>query len=179
LIKARKFSYLTLDDEGVIQLKKCESRGYYAQIQLLMMALCDVDCAYFVVWTTVDSKILSVPFDKVYWLTDLLHSIKVFFETYISTELLTNRVKRGLKLMDSSACDVTMGEASRQPPSDTFHRVESTDSSLGAGSNTSSFVGTCANVNCIDATAPHCIRGKTIACNVNLRCQQNSFFHLA
>lgn len=101
-IQCRKLSYLISRDDGVVQLKPNDSRGYYAQVQLLM-ALLEVDCSYVVIWTTVDSMILRVQFDDEYWNTEMLPNMKAFFNTYIVDELLTERVKRGISLNDVSA----------------------------------------------------------------------------
>lgn len=111
LIHARKLSYLTCREDNSVQLKPQEARGYCAQIQLLMAVL-EVDCAYFVIWTTVDSKILRVPFDDNYWNDEMLPSIQVFFNTYIVAELLTERVKRGLSCIDVQTNEVSLASTS-------------------------------------------------------------------
>ena len=43
------------------------------------MAVLEVDSAYFVIWATVDNKIIQVQFDDDYWNNVMLPSIKFFF----------------------------------------------------------------------------------------------------
>jgi len=80
-------------------LKKSHSRGYYAQIQLLM-AVCQVQQAYVLIWTPVECEIFVVDFDRTFWNGHLSASIDFFSECYVVAELLTERVKWGLRLMD-------------------------------------------------------------------------------
>ena len=99
LVSQHKIRYVERNDAGSLVLKKSDSRGYYAQIQLLM-AVCEVQQAYVVIWTPVECEIFVVDFDRTFCNGHLSASIDFFFECYVVTELLTERVKRGLRLMD-------------------------------------------------------------------------------
>jgi len=81
-----------------------QAAGYYEQIQGCM-AIVGVKHCHFVVWTEVGELIIPVDFDSTFWNEQLLPSIINFFHAYIVPEILTERVRNGLQLLDKEQHD--------------------------------------------------------------------------
>lgn len=140
------------------------------------MAVLEVDSAYFVIWATVDNKIIQVQFDDDYWNNVMLPSIKFFFDTHIVAELLTERIKRGLSLTDVQPNEVA---AVMNADAGAHNVVCLEPVRVANGSNiTNACNTTCSSSRCINDTAPYSVRDKFIACEVNLQCQKILFIIL-
>jgi hypothetical protein len=76
-----------------------DSSGYFEQVQGCM-ALVEVRHCDFVVWTQRGVLVVPVAFDDDYWNNILLPNLKKIFESHVVPEILTERIKNGLKLFE-------------------------------------------------------------------------------
>jgi hypothetical protein len=156
LVDTGELDYLSRNDTG-LKLNKC-SRGYFEQVQLLM-AVCEVDVAYFLVWTTMSCEVVIVDFDRSYWENEMLPNIQTFFTEFVVAELLTSRVLRGLPLTSIVQSQVT------QEATLTEHNISSATNAV------------CCSPHCNESTGPKSITGKILHCSANIVCPKGSFFH--
>jgi hypothetical protein len=195
LVANGTIDYIVVNDHGQYELLAKNNRGYYHQMQLLM-AVCKLQFAYFVIWTTVSSEIVIVLFDENHWLNEMLPHISYFFENYVVAELLTERVKRGLSLIDGNAIasnnqqqedmdiDELLSELIATEGSDVLDQ-ESETTDVNACSVTdksidklSQAVLSCSS-NCCNESAPASIQDKLLKCDANLKCLPGSVVHMA
>ncbi len=71
---------------------------YCLQVQMFM-AVCNVTEMYFAVWTNVSSEIVEIKFYVDMWFSDISLQVFKIFEMYIAVDILTERAKRGLPLL--------------------------------------------------------------------------------
>ena len=81
------YEHLSVGDDGNMQLK--ESSHYYCQVQG-EMAIKGYKLCHFVVWTPCDIEVVSVYYNETFWNDKLLPKLKLFFDTVIRPELLTD-----------------------------------------------------------------------------------------
>ena len=90
----KKF-FCYINSKGKVKLKKTSI--YYYQIQGLM-ALCKLKICDFVIWTLKSLLVIRVKFDETFWKKKMLPKLEEFFKVAIVTEVLTERVRRGIPL---------------------------------------------------------------------------------
>ena len=62
------------------------------------MALCKLKIWDFVIWTLKGLLVLRVKFDEAFWKKKMLPNLVAFFKVAIVSEVLTERVRRGIPL---------------------------------------------------------------------------------
>ena len=74
------YPHVEMDENNQMKLK--HTSEYYSQVQG-EMALTNRTMTHLVIWTPVDTEIISVPYDSQFWTQELLPKLKKFFVTYI------------------------------------------------------------------------------------------------
>ena len=74
------YRHIEMDENNQMKLK-CSSE-YYCQVQG-EMALTNRTMTHLVIWTPVDTEIISVPYDTQFWTQELLPKLKNFYVTHI------------------------------------------------------------------------------------------------
>lgn len=62
------------------------------------MALCKLKIYDFVIWTLKGLLVIRVKFNETFWKEKMLPKLVAFFKEAIVTEILTERVRRGIPL---------------------------------------------------------------------------------
>jgi YqaJ-like viral recombinase domain len=76
--------------------------GYYEQVQEAM-AIAVAQMCDFVVWTPNGALALHVPFNNDYWINFVKPKLVTFFTRNVVPEISTERLRRGLVLLDTSS----------------------------------------------------------------------------
>lgn len=74
------YPHVEMDENNQMKLKRTSE--YYSQVQG-EMALTNRTMTHLVIWTPVDTEIISVPYDNQFWTQELLPKLKKFFVTHI------------------------------------------------------------------------------------------------
>ena len=62
------------------------------------MALCKLKICDFVIWTLKGLLVIKVKFDETFWKKKMLPKLVAFFKVAIVSEVLTERLRRGIPL---------------------------------------------------------------------------------
>lgn len=89
-----KLDYISTND-GRIFLKKGHSRGYYEQM-LLQQVVSGEHIAELLQWSKMGYVTVLVPYDSRYWDETVKPSLTSFFDDYIISEILTERIKTSI-----------------------------------------------------------------------------------
>jgi hypothetical protein len=83
--------------------------GYYEQVQGTM-AIAQLKCCDFVIWTPKGMLMFAVQFDETFWNDSMKPGLAAFFQHFVVPEILTERVWRGLPLFEPAAISVVSDE---------------------------------------------------------------------
>lgn len=92
---SNKNFFAELSDTGKLLLKR--THNYYYQV-IGQLAALEIKWADFTIWTKKGLSIERIDFDAQFWETNFFLKLKYFYSHFLTAELFTERVKRGLKL---------------------------------------------------------------------------------
>lgn len=92
---SNKNFFAELSDTGKLLLKR--THNYYYQV-IGQLAALEIKWADFTIWTKKGLSIDRIDFDAQFLKTQTFYELKYFYSHFLTAELFTGRVKRGLKL---------------------------------------------------------------------------------
>jgi hypothetical protein len=96
-VKSGVIKYVT-NVNDTFSLRPGATCGYFEQVQGTL-AVTGLEHCDFVIWTTRGMLIIPVKFDQIFWET-AKRNLQLFFENYVIAEILTERVRRSLPLIE-------------------------------------------------------------------------------